>query len=222
MSDFATTDDGLSTDEVAVRIKKFGLNKLKKQKRTPYIVKYLIQFTDLMAIILLTASGLSLLLGSPKDALIIFVVVIANSTIGFFQEFKADRAIDALRKLVAQTATVVRGGDRVVIGATDIVPGDIIVLSEGMKVPADIRLISAIELETNDASLTGESEAQPKNALISEDNSRNIVDICGSVFMGTDVISGNGIGVVVATGMETHFGKIAKVTSTQKVSKSPL
>lgn len=222
LKDLGTTEKGLSANDIPQLIKKYGYNKLKQQKRTPYIIKYLIQFTDLLAIILLVASGLSLILGSPKDALIIFIVVIVNSTIGFFQEFKADRAIEALRKLVAQTATVIRDDDKIIIDATDIVPGDIIVLSEGMKVPADIRLISAIELETNDASLTGESEAQSKIAVATEDSTASIVEINGSVFMGTDVISGNGIGVVVATGMETHFGKIAKVTSTQKVSKSPL
>ncbi len=217
-----TTEEGLSTIEVQKRIEKYGQNKLKEQKRTPYIIKYLIQFTDLLALILLTASALSFLLGSPKDALIIFLVVVANATIGFFQEYKADRAIDALKKYVAQTATIIRENDRVTIDATEIVPGDIIVLSEGMKVSADIRLLVANELETNDAALTGESEPQTKVALIKEDQKRNIVDICGSVFMGTDIISGNGIGVVVSTGMETHFGKIAKVTAAQKVSKSPL
>lgn len=222
LKNLGTNDKGLSESEAIIRIKQYGLNKLKEQRKTPYIIKYLLQFTDLLAIILLVASGLSLLLGSPKDALIIFIVVVINSTIGFFQEYKADKAIDALRKFVAQTATVIRDNDRIIIDSKEIVPGDIIVLSEGMKVPADIRLLTANELETNDASLTGESDAQIKTALKSEDSNRNIVDICGSVFMGTDIISGNGTGVVVATGMETHFGKIAKATATQKVSKSPL
>lgn len=222
LRDLETTEKGLSDIEVTARLKKYGPNKLKKQKRTPGIIKFLLQFTDLLAIILLVAAVLALLLGVPKDALIIFLVVVVNSTIGFLQEYKADKAIDELKKFVAQTATVIRGDDRINIDAANIVPGDIIVLSEGMKVPADIRLLSANELETNDATLTGESAPQTKIALTVEDNKRNIVDICGSVFMGTDVISGNGIGVVVATGMETHFGKIAKVTAMQKISKSPL
>ncbi|MEI6266609.1 MAG: cation-transporting P-type ATPase [bacterium] len=217
-----TTDKGLSSAEVTTRLNKYGHNKLVQQKRTPYIVKFLVQFTDLLAIVLLTAAGLAYILGAPKDAIVIFLVVIANSTIGFFQEYKADKAIDALKKFVAQSATVIRDNDRQTIDAMDIVPGDIIVLSEGMKIPADIRLISANELETNDAALTGESETQSKVAMVTEENERNVVDVTGSVFMGTDVISGNGIGVVVSTGMETSFGKIAKITSTQKVSKSPL
>ncbi len=222
MKKLETSEDGLSDIEIEEKRKQYGSNKLKEQKKTPYIFKYLLQFTDLLAIILLIASVLALLLGAPKDALIIFLVVVANSTIGFFQEFKADKAIDALKEYVAQTATALRGNDRKIINAVELVPGDIIILSEGMKVPADIRLISANELETNEAALTGESESQRKEALKTEDSKKNIVDIAGTVFMGTNIISGNGIGVVVATGMETHFGKIAKATDEQKFSKSPL
>jgi len=221
MNDLGTTDRGLSGKEVLSRQKKYGKNILRKQNHVPYIVRYLIHFTDLLAIVLIAASGLSLLLGSPKDALIILLVVIANSTIGFFQEYKADKAIDALKKFVAQTATVIRESERVVIDASLIVPGDIIVLSEGMRVPADIRLISANELETNDASLTGESQSQQKTALTQEDKI-SVGDTRGTVFMGTDVVSGEGRGVVIATGMKTHFGKIAKATSAQKITKSPL
>ena len=222
LDDLRTNKEGLSDVEVSKRLEKYGLNKLKEPKRTPYIIKYLKQFTDLLAIILLSASGLAYILGAPKDALIIFLVVVANATIGFFQEHKADKAIDTLNKYVAQNATVIRNSDRIIIDAIDIVPGDIIVLGEGMKVPADIRLLSANELETNEAALTGESEAQNKIALSHEDEKRSVVDIVGSAFMGTNIMSGNGIGVVISTGMETHFGKIAKATTAQKSSKSPL
>jgi Ca2+-transporting ATPase len=218
-----TSEDGLSSKEASLRLTKFGANIIEKQKRTPYFVKFLLQFTDLMAIVLLVAVVLSLLLGSSRDALIIFLVVVANSTIGFFQEYKADKTIEALRKLVSQSTTVIRdNGDRIVVDTSEIVPGDIIVLSEGMKIPADIRLISANELETNDASLTGESEPQLKKALETESSDTSLVEIRGSVFMGTDVVSGDGIGVVIATGMDTHFGEIAQVTTSQKVTKSPL
>lgn len=217
-----TSESGLTDKEIVVRLVKFGRNEIKEEKKIPYWVKFLLQFTDLMAIVLLMAVVLAYFLGSPKDAIVIFLVVFANAAIGFFQEFKADKTIEALKRMVAQTAIVVRNGERISIDATDIVPGDIIVLSEGMRIPADVRLLCANELETNDASLTGESEPQLKTALKIEDKKRSIVDVCGSVFMGTDVISGDGIGVVIATGMNTHFGKIAKATSAQKICKSPL
>lgn len=214
--------EGLSDFEIQARLKKYGQNVIERGKKTPLPLKYLKQFTDLLAIILLVASGLSFLLGSYKDAFIIFIVVVINATVGFVQEYKAERAIEALKKHLPQTTTVIREGDKVNISITQLVPGDVILLSEGIKVPADIRLASANELATNDATLTGEAEPQFKKALKNEGSRTSLVDICGSVFAGTEVVSGNGIGVVVATGMQTKLGTIAKVTIDQKQSKSPL
>lgn len=216
------TKEGLSDFEVQERLKKYGQNVIERGKKTPLPLKYLKQFTDLLAIILLVASGLSLFLGSFKDAFIIFIVVLINATVGFIQEYKAERAIEALKKHLPQTATVIREGEKVSIAVTQLVPGDVILLSEGVKIPADIRLTTANELATNDAVLTGESEPQFKKVLKAENSRTALADICGSVFAGTEVISGNGIGVILATGMQTKLGTIAKVTIEQKQSKSPL
>lgn len=218
----ANVKEGLSDFESQNRLKKYGLNKIQKGKQTPLILKYLKQYTDLLAVILLGATFFSVLLGELRDALIIFLVVVVNATIGFIQEYKAERAIEALKKHLPQTTSVLREKDKKTIPIEEIVPGDIVLLSEGVKVPADIRLISANELFTNDATLTGESDPQTKKALAKESPDTGISDILGTIFAGTEVVRGNGIGIVIATGMNTQLGKIAKSTIEQKESKSPL
>lgn len=222
LSDLRTKKEGLSVEAAKERLGQFGPNIIAKGKKTPLLLKFLKQFTDLLAIILLVASILSFFLGSYKDGFIIFIVVVINATVGFVQEYKAERAIEALKKHLPQTATIIREGDKINISVTNLVPGDIILLSEGIKISADIRLISANELKTNDATLTGETEPQFKKALKAEGAKTPLADIIGSVFAGTEVVSGNGIGVVCVTGMQTKLGTIAKVTIEQKQSKSPL
>lgn len=222
LKNLGTTKEGLSVESANERLKKYGPNVIKKSHRVPWPLRFLKQFTDLLAIILLSASLFSFILGSVRDALVIFSIVLANATIGFIQEFKAEKALEALKSYLPEMATVVRGDDTTKIAAKDLVPGDILVLSEGIRIPADARLISANELYTNDAALTGESSQQEKKALKTEESKKTVAALCGSIFMGTDIISGDGLGVVVATGMDTQFGKIAKIATSQKQTKSPL
>lgn len=222
LSELSTSEEGLSSDEAEKRLQRYGCNKLVEQKKTNYLARYFTQFTDLLAVILLVAALFSFLLGAPKDALVILVIVFVNASIGFFQEFKAEKAIEALKKYVPQTATVIRDNNTSTVNSKELVPGDIIVLSEGIKVPADIRLLTANELSTDDSAITGESTPQEKRFTKNEDEKTGIGDICGTILMGTIISSGNGTGVVIATGMETEFGKIAKVTTEQHTEKSPL
>lgn len=215
-------EHGIRIEESRARLVRYGPNKIKEAKKVPYIFKFFEQFTDLLALILVTASVLSLLMGSYKDALVIFLIVLFNAAIGFFQEFKAEKAIEALKKYMAEKTTVVRGNDTTVINSAELVPGDIVVLTEGERVPADLRLTQSLELSTNDAAITGESDAQSKSVMETEEPKGQIGDLVGTVLMGTTVIHGEGRGVVIATGMDTEFGKIAKVTTEQKANRSPL
>jgi Ca2+-transporting ATPase len=213
--------EGLSLEDARKRLEKDGPNKINRAKNNSYVFRFLVQFTDLLAVILIVASLLSLMLGSVKDAVIIFLIVLTNSTIGFIQEYKAEKAIEALKKYMPENTTVIRGNDLKTIPTKELVAGDLVVLNEGTKVPADIRLFESLELLVNEAAITGESESQTKGFMETEEH-KNISDLAGSVLMGTTITHGEGKGIVVATGMDTQLGRIAKVTSDQKESKSPL
>jgi len=222
LSELKTKKAGLSDSEALNRINKYGLNVIEQKKQFNILTAIMGQLTDLLAILLLVAALISFLIGSVSDAIIIILIVLVNAVIGFFQEYKAEKAIEALAKYVPSNTNVIRDGASKIIASKYLVPGDIVQLSEGMKIPADIRLIESYDLFTNDASITGESEPQEKKALKIEKVSVNLNDLTSSCLMGTSVVSGRGIGVVIATAMQTQFGKIAKATSSQRRSVSPL
>lgn len=216
--EFETSPDGLSDREALLRLRRYGFNQLKQVKKTPLIFKFFSQFKDLLAIILIVGGLLALAIGEPRDCLIILGIVFINATIGFVQEYKAERILAAFKKHLPSFSKVIREGNPKKIFTFQIVPGDILVLEAGDAIPADARLIEAFDFKTNDLSLTGESHPQAKRAYQIKEE-RTLTDIDNMVFMGTSVAEGKGKAVVCKTGMETEFGKIAK--ESQKIKEEP-
>jgi Ca2+-transporting ATPase len=223
-----TSETGLSQEEAQKRLQQYGLNELKKEKGTSPVKMFLEQFTDILIIILLIATALSI--GSYfftnditelYDAIVIVAIVIATATLGFFEEFRSEKAVDALKKMTAPTATVVREGKEMRIPATEVVPGDVILLFTGDKVPADCRILEAVNLKIDEASLTGESAPVNKNNVACAEGLA-VNDRLDMAFTGTVVVYGRGKAVAVSTGMETEFGKIAKMVQMTAEEQTPL
>lgn len=202
---------GLSSADVQELLQKFGHNLIQERKRTPVYVQFLRQFKDLMVIILIFAAVFAFFAHEKIDAVIIFGIVILNATIGFLQEFKAEKAIEALKKLLSPKARVIRDAKQQIIETKDLVPGDILILSEGDKVGADCELLKENEIALDESILTGESVS------VSKDTGEN-----KNIFMGTQVVFGNGIARVTKTGMNSQFGCIAALTTETKKDSSPL
>jgi len=224
-----TKEIGLSKEEVQRRLQQFGPNELKKKKGKSPIKLFLEQFTNILIIILLVAMILSIIvaLQSPNpvselsDALVIFAIVIASAALGFAEEYRSEKALEALKKMTAPTAMVLRDGKEVKVQTSEIVPGDIILLYTGDKVAADARLIEAINLKTDEAPLTGESTPVNKD-LNSLPEDTPVSDKRNIVFTGTVVVYGRGKAVVTSTGMNTEFGKIAKMVQMTEEEETPL
>ena len=159
---FKTRGGGLSEQEVKIRLKEHGPNSFITKKKKPLIISFLEEFTDLMVIILIIAALIAGIAGEKTDAGVILFIVILNATIGFFQKYKAEKALEALKSMLAPHARVIRDGETMEIPASNLVPGDIIILSEGDSVPADSRLLEANELYIDESALTGESIAVMK------------------------------------------------------------
>lgn len=223
-----TSKDGLTQEEVQKRLQEYGPNELKKEKRKSPIMLFLEQFADILIIILLVAMflsiGIAIIQGTMEEvyeAMVIFAIVIASATLGFVEEYRSEKAIEALKKMTAPTAMVLRGGKEVKVQASEIVPGDIILLYTGDRVPADGRLIEAVNLKMDEAPLTGEST--PVNKDISPlPESTVLSDRANMVFTGTAIVYGRGKAVVTATGMNTEFGKIAKMVQVTEEEETPL
>ena len=216
-----TSKQGLHSAEAEERLKKYGKNELTEKKKISIFVLLLHQFKDVMVIILLLAAAISLAVGDLKDAIVILIIVLLNAIIGFVQEYRAEKAMEALKKMSAFNATVRRGGNIVQLAASDLVPGDIIILEAGMSVPADIRLTETYSLKVEEASLTGESNAVEKNtAEIILENSP-LGDRFNIAYKTTIVTYGRGEGIVVATGMGTEIGRIAQLLQEDE-TKTPL
>lgn len=222
MASWGTTKKGLSAKAASERLFKYGPNRLAEVNKTPWLVKYLRQFKDLM-ILLLLASGLISFypLHDGRTALVLLALVGFNTIIGFTQEYKAERIMDSLERLVVAEAKAVRDGKTEAIASTELVPGDIVYIEEGDSVPADLRLIEESELATNDFALTGESNPSRKfvHALSAE---VQLADRHNLVFMGTTVAVGHGYGVVIGTGMQTELGRIANLSQDTRSDISPL
>ena len=221
MSELRVSRQGLTTQEAQERLTQFGPNELKKEKGKSSLKLLLGQFTDILMIILLIATGLSFAVGEVTDAAIILAIVIASATLGFSQEYRSEKAVEALKKMTAPTASVLRDGKEVRIPATQLVPGDIIFLYTGDKVPADARLTEAFTMKTDEASLTGESS--PVNKSSSElPEQTQLNDRRNIVYTGTVVVYGRGKAVVTTSGMNTEFGKIAQMVQARLRSKRHL
>ncbi len=213
--------DGLSHAEASERLAKFGPNELQAAKRiSPWLI-FFEQFKNILILILLSATLASAFLGHTIEAIAITVIVLFAVVLGFVQEYRAERAIEALRKMAAPTASVIRDGKDAELPARDLVPGDVFLLRAGDKVPADARLFESVNLQVEEAPLTGESLPIEKHvAPLSGETT--IGDRKNMVHAGTAVTYGRGRAVVVSTGMNTEFGKIARMIQTIESGKTPL
>ncbi len=212
---------GLTQKEAEGRLSEYGSNELEEKKKVSPIVMFISQFNDFMILVLIAAAVISGLLGELIDTLAIATIVFLNALIGFFQEFRAEKAIRALKAMATPSATVLREGCPVSVSSENIVPGDIVLLEAGQIVPADIRLIETHKLQTDESVLTGESSPVQKNIDVIIEESLPLGDKFNLLFKGTTVTYGRGIGIVVSTGMGTEFGKIASLLQEEEV-KTPL
>jgi Ca2+-transporting ATPase len=213
---------GLSDVEAARRLLEHGPNELREGHRVSPWEILIEQFKNILVIILIIAVGLSALLGHGVEAIAIGVIVLFAVLLGFVQEYRAERAIEALRQMAAPTATVLRDGEEGQLPARELVPGDIVLLRAGDKVPADGRLIEAINLQIEEAALTGESMPVEKHTIPLPNGELAVGDRKNMAYAGTAVSYGRGRAVVVATGMNTEFGQIAQLLQTVETGKTPL
>jgi len=215
------SERGLKPEEAANRLMQYGFNELIAGRKVSPLSIFFSQFKSVLILILLGATIISLATGHDVDAVVIFTIVIVSTLVGFTQEYRAERALEALKKMLTPTAIVLRDGKETEIPVKEIVPGDILVLKEGDKVSADARLIEVINLQINEASLTGESMPVTKEtARVPKD--AFLLDRKNLVFSGTEITYGKGKAVVIATGMRTEFGKIAKQVTAVVKEKTPL
>ena len=203
--------DGLPTTETENRLSKIGPNKLDDSKKKGIAGILLSQFTDVMILILLGAAIISGIIGDVTDTIVILVIVILNAILGFFQEYRAEKAMEALKQMAVTQARVFREGIVHGLPATALVPGDIVLLEAGNAVPADLRIIESINLKIEEASLTGESNAIDKIIKRIDTENLPVSDQRNMAFKGTFVTNGRGRGIVTATGMQTELGRIAKM-----------
>jgi len=222
-----TSPEGLNENEAAERLLHFGPNLIEVQKKPSKIRKFLAQFSHFFALLLWFAAGLSFVghYFNPKEGMdklgfAIIGVILINAVFTFIEQYKAEKAIEALKKMLPYLVRIIRGGREKEVLAERIVPGDVILLSEGDRVPADGRLVEAIGLKTNNAALTGESEPQERVAEVSKQ--KKLLDSPNIIFAGTEVVAGSGKAIVFATGLNTEFGKIAQLTQIVKTEINPL
>ena len=224
---------GLTNDEAGQRLLKYGPNKLPEKKKTPLFLVFLQQFNDPMIFILLAAALLSVAISIYNtihsgeafdfaDPIIIMGVCVLNAIIGTVQENKAEKSLEALKKMSSPTCVVRRDGKLVELKAEELVPGDIVILEEGRTIPADLRLIESINLKTDESSLTGESLPVEKDANMVFTDEVSVGDRINMAYMSTPVVYGRGEGVVVLTGSDTQTGKIAKMLSEGDDDTTPL
>lgn len=213
---------GLTQAEAQERLQRFGLNELQAANRiSPWRI-LLEQFKNVLILILLVATVISLFLGHGVESVVIAVIVLFAVLLGFVQEYRAERAIEALRQMAAPAATVLRDGMEIKIPARELVPGDVVLLHTGDRIPADALLVEAINLQVEEAALTGESHPVEKYTGALEDGELSIGDRRNMVYAGTAATYGRGRALVVATAMQTEFGKIAQMLQTVETGKTPL
>lgn len=223
----ADAANGLTTEEAAKKAQTFGRNEFEKQKKESILNKILHQFKDISTIILLVAIGLSFLLAVKEgngflEPIVILSIVIINIILAITQENSAEKSLDALINMNSPTCLVIRDGIQKIIDSVELVPGDIVILRSGDLVPADGRLFETVDLQVEEASLTGESEASEKNIEVIENSKVPLGDQNNMVFSGCHVTAGNGIFAVTETGMKTQMGKIAGYLNNTLKMMTPL
>lgn len=226
-------NDGLSSEEVQKRFAKYGPNKLEEGKKVPFIIKLLKQFIEPMVIVLLIAALISLAIfifhtasGDESeewiDCIVILAIVIINALIGAIQEQKAEQSLEALKKLSSPTCTVKRDGKLCNIKAEELVPGDLVILEEGVIIPADVRLITSVDMKSDESSLTGESVPAEKDARAVLGEDTLVADQATIGHMSCPISYGRGTGIVIGTGMNTEMGKIANMLTNSEDEETPL
>ncbi|MFZ3071575.1 MAG: cation-transporting P-type ATPase [Anaerolineaceae bacterium] len=214
--------EGLTQDEAKQRLEAFGTNVLKEVKGTPLIVKFLSNFTHLMAIMLWVAGIGAFFADMPQLGIAVWAVNIINGAFSFFQEFRAEKATQALKKILPITSRVMRDGEETQVLAEELVPGDVIFLQEGVSIPADCRLLNSADLRVNQSTLTGESHPVNRSAEPTSGEGMTETEIPNLIFASTFVAAGSGKAIVYATGMNTAFGHIAQLTQEVGEDLSPL
>ena len=220
-------ETGLNEKQVYDKTQKYGLNELATKKKKSILIKFLEQFKDFMIIVLILAAIISGAVGIAQgegitDTIIILIVVIVNAIIGVTQESKAEKSLEALQKLSSHATKIIRNGQLIVVPSKELVPGDIVVLDTGDFVPADLRLFEAINLKTQEASLTGESVPVEKNTAVINETEVSIGDRTNMLFSSSLITYGRGKGIVVETAMNTEVGKIAGILSETQETETPL
>lgn len=213
---------GISSEEAVRRLGEYGPNELTEKAKKTVFMMFLDQFKDFMILVLIAAAVISGFIGDLTDTIAIIVIIVLNAVIGFIQEYRAEKAMAALKKMAAPSATVIRNGVPETVAASGLVPGDIVLLEAGKIVPADMRVIESAQMKVEEAALTGESEAVEKHTNALHDEHLPIGDRKNIVYKGTFVTYGRGTSVVVATGMETELGKIATMLQLEEEVKTPL
>ena len=219
--------DGLSDEQVTSKREKYGYNELKEGKKKSLFVKFLEQFKDFMVIVLIIAAIISAIVGVQNgegftDTIIIMIVIICNAIIGVAQENKAEKSLEALKKLSSHTAKVVRNGELSVLQSRELVPGDVVILETGDYIPADCRIVEAINLKVQEASLTGESVPVEKDNIALSNKEVGIGDRTNMLYSSSLVTYGRGRAIVVETGMKTEVGRIAESLTQATENETPL
>ncbi|NLV28004.1 MAG: cation-transporting P-type ATPase [Methanomicrobiales archaeon] len=219
---YHTGPSGLSSDEAEIRISKYGKNTLQKTRKKSVYVRFIANFTHLMAILLWIGGFVAFFANMPQLGVAVWMVNLINGAFSFWQEFRAEKAADALMQLLPPKVRIIREGETREIAAEFLVPGDLLVLAEGDHVSADGRLIEASQLRIDQSTLTGESHPVKKISDPFYDIGLSKIEFPNLIFAGTSVVSGTGLAVVTTTGMATEFGKVANLTQGIEEEKSPL
>jgi P-type Ca2+ transporter type 2C len=217
-----SSSGGLSDEEAEKRLREYGPNELTEKKKKTPLMMFLDQFKDFMIIVLIAAAIISGFIGELSDTIAIIVIVVLNAVIGFVQEYRAEKAMAALKKMAAPSATIIRNGTPGTVASAAIVPGDIVLLEAGGVIPADMRLTESAQLRVEEAALTGESLAVEKHIALLHDEHLPLGDRKNMVYKGTFVTYGRGTGIVSGTGMNTELGKIATMLQEEEEVKTPL
>lgn len=219
---FAASEKGLTSKEAEERLKKYGPNVVAKKQNWSWFSLLLNQFNDALVWILLVAGSLAFLFGEYRDATIILLIISINASIGFFQEYRAEKTLENIRQLASDKAIVLRGGQRVEIDSTLLVTGDIIVLQSGDSVAADAYLLESYDVYTNEFIFTGESKPGKKNTEVIKEENTVLAEIDNMIFMGSSLTRGSAVAIVTETGKNTQLGKIANLVSEVKEEETPL
>ncbi|MCL5978559.1 MAG: cation-translocating P-type ATPase [Nitrospirae bacterium] len=213
---------GLSAEDARQRLEQYGPNELKEKKKKTLLMMFLDQLKDFMILVLIGAAVISGIIGEVSDTIAIIIIVVLNAVIGFVQEYRAEKAMAALKKMAASTALVLRHGMPANVPSSQLVPGDMVILEAGKIVPADMRLTETAQLKVEEAALTGESVPVEKHTRTLHDEHLPIGDRKNMAYKGTVVTYGRGLGVVTNTGMDTELGKIATMLQEEEEVKTPL